>query len=72
MKHESDGKGENETAHNLARHINVEGVKYRRRHKQIEGETRQRHRVLRLNHAEFNECEADHHYEEELCDFVEK
>ena len=72
MKHESHGKGETESHHNFAGHLNVKGVEYRRRHKHIEGKSRQRHRVLRLYHTEFNECEANHHYEEELCDFVEK
>ena len=72
MENKSHGKGESESHHDLAGHLNVKGVEYRRRHKQIEGKSRQRHRVLRLYHAEFYERKAYHHYDEELCNFVEK
>ena len=72
MKDESHAKGESKSYHDLARHIDVEGVDYGRRHKHIEGKSRQRHRVLRLYHAEFHERKSYHHYDEELCDFVEK
>ena len=40
MENKSHGEGESESNHDLAGHLDVEGVEYRRRHKQIEGKAR--------------------------------